>query len=135
MLSDSYKYLILGFVSLLILSGCGGGYSSGSTYTSPISTSTVREVDCTIVVPTGLVNIQSSFSPASETIAMNGVVKWTNNDSIIQTVTSGTPTAPDRLFDVSLAPNTSRCLRFTAVGTYNYYSRTLTTMTAQVVVQ
>ena len=127
---------IMGFVALIILVGCGKSYGTGNGYsTSPISTSTVQEVDCSKVIVTGIINIQgATFSPANESITLQGIVKWMNNDLAAHTVTSGISGAPDGKFDVTLSPATVKCLKFTATGTFDYYSKDFTNMTAQVIV-
>ncbi len=131
------RFSIMGFAALSILASCGKGYGGGGGgySTSPISTAVV-EVDCATVVSTGTVNIQSSvFSPGIETIPLSGVVKWINNDNVVQTVTSGFPNAVDGKFDTTIVPGGTKCLKFMGAGTYNYFSRTFTSTTAQVIVQ
>ncbi len=129
------KFSALGFATLLALYSCGNTYSNSGGAISPVSTGIVLEVECATVVAAGIVNISTTFSPASETIIMNGIVKWINNDPSTQTVTSGIPGAPDVRFDVSLSPSSSKCLKFTGSGTFNYFNKNLPTMTGQVIVQ
>ena len=132
------KKSVVFIATLVTIAGCGGSYSSsgGGYTTSPISTSSVQEVDCTKVVATGIISIQlSTFSPVIETINVNGVVRWTNNDLGPETVTGGMPGVPDGRFDITLAATTSKCLKFTAAGVFNYYSKTTLSMSAQVIVQ
>ncbi len=127
----------LTMVFCLMVVGCGGrSYSSGSgSGTSPISTYAV-EVDCAIVLPDRTVVIQpGSFFPTNESITQNGVIEWTNNDTLTHTVTGGSAGSPNGYFDLSIIPATSKCLRFTATGTFLYFSRTNTSMVGQVFVQ
>jgi plastocyanin len=116
--------------------GCGNNYNSGEYYSSPVSTSTAQEVDCNNSPNNTIVSIQfSSFIPASETIPINSVIMWINNDSSTQTVTSGAPNSPNGKFDFVLSPTFSKCLRFTESGFFEYYSRNLSLMTAQIIIQ
>lgn len=130
-------FFIMVFATPGFLGGCGGG--SGSTTNStpaPSSALTVQEVDCATVTPSAAVNILSfAFSPGSQPIAVGGIVKWTNSDPAAHTVTGGTSVAPDGKFDVFLAPAASKCLKFTAAGTFGYYCNIHTSMTGQVVVR
>ncbi len=50
---------------------------------------------------------------------------WTNNSAAItHSVTSGSPPGtPDGMFDQTLIPSQSVCLKFTTAGTYNYYCK------------
>ncbi len=130
------KFIITLLLINIFQTGCGNNYSSGGYSSSPVSTSTAQEVDCNNSPNITIVSIQvSSFIPASETIPINSVVKWINNDSSTQTVTSGAPNSPNGKFDFVLTPTFSKCLRFTESGFFEYYSRNLTLMTAQIIVQ
>ena len=103
----------------LVLAGCGGGSSDGDN----AGTSSVAVVDCSTVTPAATVTaLSSSFAPATVTIPVNDVVKWTSASTLAHTVTSGTRRSADGKFNESLNTNgSSVCLKFTAAGTYNYF--------------
>lgn len=126
--------ITLTFVVLSV--GCGSSGSSSSSTETTQTTSTVHEVDCSTITPTGLVVIQSfAFSPAIVTIGTGSIVKWTNNDPLNHTVTSGSSAAPEGFFDATLAPGASKCLQFTAAGSFGYYCKIHPSMTGTVMVQ
>lgn len=131
------KSYLIGVGVLFALYSCGGSsYGGGGGYTSPVLAPTVLEVTCSQVAPTGSVNIQATtFAPVNETIMAGGIVIWTNNDLITHTITSGTPGAPDGKFDLTIPAATTKCLKFTGAGTFNYYSKSLASMTAVILVQ
>ncbi len=58
-----------------------------------------------------------AFSPASVTVAVGGVVTWTNNDSMPHNVTSNTAGA---FTSTTLSPGAVFTFRFTTPGTYTY---------------
>ncbi len=129
---------VLVAIAALLLTGCGNSSSSDTPAATQTTTqtATVQAVDCATVTPTATVSITgSSFNPAAASIAVNGVVKWTNNDGINHTVTSGTQGSADGIFDSGLATGSSVCLQFNNAGTYKYYCRIHTFMTGTVTVQ
>lgn len=77
-----------------------------------------------------------AFTPAIRTIATGTTITWTNRDSYAHTVTSGTPGAPDSIFDSgNLGHNATFSFTFDSAGTYNYYCRYHTGMTGTITVQ
>jgi plastocyanin len=105
----------------LVIAGCGGSSSGGSSGTS---SQDVAVVDCSIVTPAATIQAtqNNNFSPSTQTISANDVVQWTSASTTNHTVTSGTsPSTADGKFDQPLDPGTSVCLKFTVAGTYNYY--------------
>jgi plastocyanin len=110
--------------------------SCSSPNTTTVSSESVRIVTC----PTSTVTFASIsnflFQPNSVSIAVNDIVKWTNNDATSHTVTSGTPGAPDGKFDSgNLAPNATVCMQFMAAGMYQYFCNIHPSMTGSVAVQ
>jgi plastocyanin len=103
---------------MLLLVNCGGGGGSGGG-TPPAST--VEVVNCaTVMNPVDITAAGSAFAPINQTIAVNDVVRWTNGDPMLHTVTSSAVPAGGA-FDRNLAANGGTlCLRFTAAGVYNY---------------
>lgn len=62
------------------------------------------------------------FSPDEITIAVGGTVTWSNSDSILHTVTSGTPESPNYEFDRDLeGAGTSTSIRFEESGDYPFF--------------
>jgi plastocyanin len=108
----------------LMLSSCGGG-GVGASYGGSSSTPPVVSI----------VSMTLGFSPASIAVTVNTVVKWTNADSILHTVTS-TAVPLDGTFDAQVNPRASVCFKFTSAGTFNYHcSIHPTTMIGVVTVQ
>ncbi len=115
-------------------------YSCGSS--SPNAGGTVSSVSSKIVACPGsasaAVSITTSpaFAPASTSIAVNGIVKWTNNDATTHTVTSGAPGAQDGKFDSgNLVPGATVCVQFLTAGSFPYFCNIHTFMTGIVTVQ
>jgi len=113
--------LFLTLASSVMLTACGGYSATG--YPAPVTVgSTVQAVSCLTVTADASVSIlASAFTPTSVNISTNGVTKWTNNDGVAHTVTSTTVPA-NGAFNVPMANLGSVCLKFTAIGTFNYYS-------------
>ncbi|HEX9019946.1 MAG TPA: plastocyanin/azurin family copper-binding protein, partial [Nitrospirota bacterium] len=63
------------------------------------------------------------FTPSAVHAPVNGVVMWTNNGAMTHSVTSGTGGMYSGLFDSTLNPTQSVCLKFTTAGTFNYYCK------------
>jgi plastocyanin len=126
-------------VLAIVLYGCGGGgggggYGGGGTPPS----STVQVVACPAsgTIDVNIVSMTApGFSPSSSTVPVNTIVKWTNIDGILHTVTS-TTVPLNGTFDMQVNPSTSVCLKFTSAGTFNYHcSIHPTTMIGVVTVQ
>lgn len=77
-----------------------------------------------------------AFSPASKTITVGTTIKWTNQDGVTHTVTSGTPGSPSGLFDSgNIAPNGTSSYTFNQAGTFYYYCKIHSSMTGTIIVQ
>ena len=76
------------------------------------------------------------YTPSNLTIQGNTTVTWTNNDTVLHTVTSGNPNeGPSRLFDSSLiGPNNQFNYTFSAEGQFKYYCTLHPFMTGTVTV-
>jgi len=109
--------LVVLAIVLYSCGGGGGGYGGGGT---PI-VSTVQVVVCPGTQMVSIVNQSFGFSPASVTVPLNTIVQWTNNDSMIHTVTSTTVPTNGTFDSGNLAPGASICLKFTSAGTFNYH--------------
>lgn len=126
-------------VSLLI-AGCGsdGLYGDGD---NGGGTGVAQIVDCAGVSPSADIIMQNiAFNPSSVTISAGGVVRWTNNDNVSHTVTSGSPGDANagKDFDSGLIGNgVSKCIKFNRPGTYTYFCRphSASMRDAEVVVQ
>lgn len=123
-------------IFLLLLNGCTDRTDririSG---TSPISTSEVQEVNCTGDIPGRVQIVARTFSPPTESIMQNEIVSWENNDSEIHTVTSGTTSAQDNVFDMTLNPGQERCLLFKHTGTFSYFCKIHPEMRGEILVR
>ena len=95
---------------LFLLASCGGGGSSGAP-PSPVQGVACGTASATVAA------LATSFSPTGVTISVNQIVQWNNNSGFNHTVTRTT----GGTFDVALNNGTSVCLKFTAVGVYDYY--------------
>lgn len=72
-----------------------------------------------------------TFVPATLTVQVNTMLKWTNHDNTSHTVTSD-----DNLFDSGIIPGGSTFSRqFTATGTYTYHCNIHSVMTGKIIVQ
>ncbi len=103
--------------------GGGGGYGGGGTTSSPPPVSTVQVVPCPASGTTDVSIVSMvapGFSPNTLSVPVNTIVKWTNIDVILHTVTSTTVPAGGT-FDNQVNPGTSVCLKFTSAGTFNYH--------------
>jgi plastocyanin len=113
---------------------CG---SSHNTTDTTVSSASAQIVTCPGTTAADVsITTAPAFVPNSVSVAVNGVVKWTNNDSTIHTATSGTPGALDGKFDTgNMAPNAAMCVQFLAAGSYNYFCNIHTFMRGTVTVQ
>jgi plastocyanin len=112
------------------------GSSTPNTTAATVSSASARIVTCPASSVTAVSIVNFAFQPGSVSIAVNDIVKWTNNDSTAHTATSGAPGALDGKFDTgNLAPNATACVQFLAAGSYNYFCNIHTFMTGTVIVQ
>ncbi len=104
------------------------------TVETEIVTCGTATIDRTVSIPFGA-STGLNFTPDPVTLsATPGVVKWTNNDSVLHTVTSGTGRIFDGLFDSGdLSNGQTFCVNFYLPNTYDYFCRLHTHMTAQVI--
>ena len=97
----------------------------------------VQEVDCDDVTPDAEISIDDGEFIDPEdgddgetletTIDVGEIVRWTNEDDVDHTVTSGLPEeeAEGELFDSgTLEPDDEYCLQFDEAGDYPYFSET-----------
>ena len=81
-----------------------------------------------------------AYSPSLLKIKVGSTIKWTNNDNVMHTVTSGTPETPNagEAFDSGLTtfitPAKTYSHKFTNVGEFSYYCRVHPTMIGKIVV-
>ncbi|HUB05806.1 MAG TPA: plastocyanin/azurin family copper-binding protein [Myxococcales bacterium] len=102
----------------LALVGCGSSVISSSPDAG-------RPVDAGIVA----VSLRSlTYQPANETVNQGMTITWTNDDTVLHTVTSGPPGQPDGRFDEQLPPGASFSYTFKSPGSYPYFCRIHYTM-------
>jgi len=76
------------------------------------------------------------YIPNPVLIDVDGTVTWTNNDSAIHTVTSGTPGSPDGLFDSGIFSTTQTFSQvFSQLGSFDYFCQVHPWMLGVVTVQ
>jgi manganese oxidase len=115
-----YRRLILlsGFIMIAGMIGCKS--DSGTNSTNP---TTPQGGSNTIAMQ------NTAFVPATLTVTAGTTVTWTNNDAIVHTVTSGTPSAPDGMFDSgNLNQGGTFHFTFSTKGTFQYFCRVHPTM-------
>lgn len=127
----------LGMVVLLMVAMAALLYSCGSTPNTggAVSSAVAQIVTCptTTVTDVSITSITSGFQPNSVSIAVNDIVRWTNNDSTTShTVTSGTTGQ----FDSGNVPSGHTvCMQFLVAGSYGYFCSIHPSMTGVVKVQ
>ncbi len=125
---------VLLMVAIAAFYSCGS--STPRTTAATVSSTSAKIVTCPTSSVTAVSISNFVFQPASVSIAVNDIVKWTNNDSATHTVTSGAPGAIDGKFDTgNLALNATMCVQFLIAGSYNYFCNIHTFMTGTVTVQ
>lgn len=79
-----------------------------------------------------------SFSPNHIKVKVGSSIIWTNDDSTIHTVTSGTPNTPDagQVFDSGLtslvSPSKTYSHKFISAGEFSYFCRLHPTMVGEI---
>lgn len=121
---------------IAILSSAHGCSSSPNSSGGQVSTTSAQLVTCPTTSSESVAISNFAFSPGSVTITVNDIVKWTNNDATMHTVTSGAPGATDGKFDSgNLTAGSTVCIQFLVTGTFNYFCNIHTFMTGAVIVQ
>ncbi len=113
-------------LALAVFGGCGGGGG-----TAPTPTPAAQAIACNATgtgTPVAIANF--AFNPASVTVAVGGLVTWTNSDSAAHTVTfdSGPNCG-------TLGSGATQTAQFTVAGTYPYHCQIHSSMKGTVVVQ
>ena len=79
-----------------------------------------------------------AFSPNNMKVKVGNTIVWTNDDSTIHTVTSGSPNTPDagQVFDSGLtsliSPSKTFSHKFTSPGEFSYFCRLHPTMIGEI---
>ncbi len=122
-------------IIVVIFYSCGS--STPNTTATTVSSTSAKIVTCPGTSAANVsITTTPAFVPNSVSIAVNDIVKWTNNDSTTHTATSGAPGALDGKFDTgNVAPNATACVQFLAPGSYNYFCNIHPFMTGTVTVQ
>lgn len=123
------------FLAAFLVAACGGdgGTDTGSASTPPPSGDTTGDgtqettvvVNCSNVTANVTINIvNQSFSDREVNIPNNGVVRWTNNDTLVHDLTSGEPGHSDAgaLFrSGNLDPGASFCVQLSGDVEVDYF--------------
>ena len=119
----------------------GSSSTLGSTDQTDANTTTITEADnasrISIVEGASLPDMRS-FEPASITVPTGTTVTWTNNDTTLHTIISGTPKGVDSgtVFDSSyLKSGKTFEHKFDSTGTFDYYCTLHPFMVGTVVVK
>ncbi len=124
--------LVLLIVSMATLYACG----SPNTHISTVSSASAKIVTCPTTTVKTVTISNFAFQPDNASVAVNDIVKWTNNDAVTHTVTSGVAASPDGKFDSgNVGPGTSVCIQFLSAGRYQYFCNIHTFMTGTVTAQ
>ena len=117
-------------VTILVLSGCGGG--AAPTTTAPtVGANTVATAAASEVTVQGF-----AFKPASVEVKVGTKLTWTNKDGTTHTTTSGTPGAKDGKWDSQLsASGGTFSFTFAQAGTFAYFCSIHPTITGTVIVK
>jgi plastocyanin len=100
-----------------LLSGCGKDRGGGVAAVQ----STVKYLVCPSTGTTDIAVENEQFLPATVTIEVNDIVKWTNTGTGAWYWVAS-ENVPGGTFNIDgIHPGESACLRFTAPGTYEYH--------------
>ena len=118
-------------VAMIVLSACGGGGASTASPTTAAASAAAAPVAADVTVQ------GFKFAPQSLEVKVGTKVTWSNKDSSLHTVTSGTPSAKDGKFDGEVQPSTGTfAFTFAQAGTFAYFcQRHPTSMTGTIVVK
>lgn len=117
--------VLSGILLMMGIVGCSKDSGSSNPVTTPSADSNAVTMQNT------------AFNPATLTVSAGTTVTWTNKDNMNHTVTSGTPTAPDGLFDSgNLGNGGTFHFTFGNKGTFQYFCRVhANTMKGTIIVQ
>ncbi len=114
-----------------------GDHSANTSTTSKNSSSANNSIQ--VSIENGATTLKDkAYSPNPIEVKLGNTVVWTNDDSNMHTVTSGTPNSPDAgaSFDSGITSllTTSKTYshKFTTVGEFNYFCRLHPTMVGEV---
>jgi len=115
-------------VALLVLSACGGGGAPAAA-TAAAASAAAAGSDVTVQ--------GFKFAPLSLEVKVGTMVTWTNKDTALHVVASGTPSAKDGKFGGEVQPGGGTfTFTFAQAGTFAYFcERHPTSMTGTVVVK
>ncbi|MPZ98420.1 MAG: amidase [Dehalococcoidia bacterium] len=117
-------------LAIVVLAGCAGDAGA-----PPPVAATVTP-DLTAAAPNTVSVAMFRFRPASIEVGAGGSVVWQNSDRILHTATSGTPEAPQGVFDGEMPDaGTTFTHRFEQPGTYQYICSRHPSMRGEVVVR
>lgn len=79
--------------------------------------------------------VNNRFNPAELRVSVGTTVTWTNQDSVLHTVTSGLRGNPTGLFDASVGPGGTFSFTFNEPGTFEYFCIPHPGMDATIIVE
>jgi plastocyanin len=105
-------YISISLISFFII-GC----NKTDNMTNALPNANTPGANQVWVQPTAIV-------PAVTTVAQNGAITWTNKDTTVLTIISGTPNNPDGHFNSGpLNLGGTFSYTFSTIGTYYYYTK------------
>ena len=124
--SQRIRVIIGGLVvGLLLFSGCAPAGNGTEMPTEPSTDGGEAEV----------VMQNTTFQPGEITVAVGTTVRWTNEDGVQHTVTSGTRGNPSGMFDETVPGGGSFTFTFEEPGTYDYFCSIHPGMSGAVIVE
>ena len=120
-------------VAILVLGACGGGGAPAAATAAP----TAAAASAAPAAGSDVTVQGFKFAPQSLEVKVGTKVTWTDKDTTLHTVTSGTPSAKDGKFDGELQPSGGTfTFTFATAGTFAYFcQRHPTSMTGTIVVK
>lgn len=126
--------------ALLLLAACGDTHKDAHPQEAVLAAHPERhgDVDCELVTADAVIEMRDvKFIPAVVSVPNNGVVRWTNDDSLIHNVSSGVPGGSDAgaQFDSGkLDPGESFCVELSGDLEIPYYCKICPEMRGSVIV-
>lgn len=116
-LSGAAQLLTLMLILAMAIAGCSSSTTDSGDTTNDDNNTGDPGAATSSVTMEGI-----SFIPGDLTVEVGTTVKWTNDSSVIHTVTSGTDGTHDDIFNSGdMGPNDEFSYTFNEVGTFPYF--------------